>query len=1191
MVCRHCATENPPASRFCGGCGAELSRVCGACAAANDPSMLFCNQCGSALAGEEVRATEPPTAEPAHVEPASERRLVSVLFADLVGFTTLSESRDAEDVRALLSGYFETCRRLIERYGGAVEKFIGDAVMAVWGAPVAKEDDAERAVRAALDLVQAVADLGAEVGAPDLAARAGVFTGEAAVRLNGGSEGLVAGDVVNTASRVQSVAEPGTVLVGEPTKRASEAAIAYQDTGSRELKGKSEPVPLWQALRVVGGRGGTLRSVGLEAPFVGRDRELRLVKDLLHASAEEGKAHVVSVVGTAGVGKTRLSWEFEKYADGLATDFFWHQSRCLSYGDGVAYWALAEMVRARCGMVEEEESKSALEKLRAATAEHIPDPEERRWVEPRLAHLLGLEEGATGDEENLFPAWRIFFERLAGQSPTILVFEDMQWADDGLLDFLEYLVEWSRNLPVFVLVLARPELMDKRPAWGAGKRSFTSLYLEALPPQAMNNLLTGLAPGLPKDLQTSILGHAEGIPLYAVETVRMLLDRGLLSRNGNVYLPTGAIETLAVPETLHALIAARLDSLTPEERRLVEDASVLGKTFTKQGLAALTGLSEAESEPLLSALVRKEVLTIQADPLSPERGQYSFLQEIVKRVAYETISKKERKTKHVAAARFLTSVSVADEDEITEVLAAHYIDAYEAAPEDPDAPEIRSKAREMLVRAGERAASLAATSEAQRAFERAIELTDDPVVEAELRERAGMAAEAGARTDAAAAHFERAIELFEAAKALRPRARVSARLAEIMWERGRLEQGLEGMEQALAVLSRDDEEVAMLAAQLGRFMFFAGDTDLSAQRIEMALEMAEALSLPEVLSQALNTKALILFSRGRRREGAILCRYALDVALEHDKPSAALRAFHNLADLSCDEDRYEDAARLVREGLAHARKVGNRAWEWTALTFGYPFYALGEWDEALAMRADVPEGSRSQVRVTAESALISAVPIAVHRGRLEDARRMVNDADELASSADVQDRAIYWFNSATVLLGSGNAAKALASAEAAFDHRESLPAGQEVIKESFVVAVQAALALDRLDKAEELLALVEGLPPGQRTQFYNAHIARFRAQLAARRGESDEADRLFKGAGGLFHELAMPLLPCRHTARARRVARLPRPRGRGRAAARRGQADLRTAPSGAVARASRADVFGRRARLRAAGSGELRHLA
>ena len=1064
-----------------------------------------------------------PSAVPAG--PVAERRLVSVLFADLVGFTTLSESRDPEEVRELLSRYFDSCKQLISLYGGAVEKFIGDAVMAVWGTPTAQEDDAERAVRAALDLVAMVSALGQEVGAPELRARAGVLTGEAAVTLGAEGEGMVAGDLVNSASRIQSVAEPGNVFVGERTRRASEAAIAYEDTGSHELKGKAEPVPLFRALRVTGGKGGALKSEGLEPPFVGRERELRLVKELFHASAEENKTHLVSVVGIAGIGKSRLSWEFEKYIDGLVKDVWWHRGRCLAYGDGVAYWALAEMVRMRCGIVEEEDPSSAREKLRAALADHIADPQERRWVEPRLAHLLALEEGAAGDQENLFSAWRILFERLAEQSPTVLVFEDMQWADAGLLDFLEYLIEWSHSLPLFVLVLARPELADRRPAWGAGRRSFASIFLGPLSPQAMSDLLTGLVPGLPEELGSRILERAEGIPLYAVETVRTLLDQGLVEREGEVYRPIGSIETLEVPETLHALIAARLDSVTPEERRLLQDASVLGKVFTKQGLTALTGLPDDQLEPLLGVLVRKELLSIQADPRSPEQGQYSFLQDLVKQVAYETISKRQLKEKHLDAADFLLSLGSAEEDEAVEVVASHYLDAYAAAPDGPDAEEIRSKASEMLVRAAERAVSLAANAEAQRAFERAIQLTEDPLVQADLHARAGTAAATGARSDEASAQFERSIALFEAEGATHPAATVSARLAEILWDRGRLEHGLESMERSLAVLSEEepDEDLAALAAQVGRFRFFAGDTDLASQRIETALELAEALSLPEVLSQALNTKALILVTQGRRNEGVVLLRYALEVALEHDKPSAALRAFYNLADTGLSMgDRYEDSAETVRQGLAHARKVGNRYWEWLFLGFGYPFYALGAWDDVLGMRAELPEEDWTRARLAFGTVLCSAVPVWVHRGRLDEASRMVDSVAELERSADVQERCYHGFAKAQILLAQGNRAEALQVAESTFSERDSMGITLDAVKESFALAVQAALELDRLDKADELLSIVERRPAGLRPQFLNAHVARFRAQFAHRRVEGDEAERLFKRAGGLFQELAVP---------------------------------------------------------------------
>ncbi|MGH2661955.1 MAG: adenylate/guanylate cyclase domain-containing protein [Actinomycetota bacterium] len=302
-----------------------------------------------------------------------------MLFADLVGFTALSENRDAEEVRDLLSRYFDLCRQIVGRYGGTVEKFIGDAVMSVWGTPVAQENDAERAVRAGLELASGVAAMGDEVGAPELRARVGVLTGEAAVTLGAEGQGVVAGDLVNTASRIQSVAEPGDVLVGDITRRATEAAIAYDDAGTHELKGKEEPVQLWRTTRVVGTLKGLLRARGLEAPFVGRDREMRLVKGLFHARADEGKAHLVSVVGVAGVGKTRLSWEYERYIDGLAGTVWWHRGRCLAYGEGVAYWALADMVRGR-GIVEGEGPATTLPKVRAMVEQYIVDPEERKWV-------------------------------------------------------------------------------------------------------------------------------------------------------------------------------------------------------------------------------------------------------------------------------------------------------------------------------------------------------------------------------------------------------------------------------------------------------------------------------------------------------------------------------------------------------------------------------------------------------------------------------------------------------------------------------------------------------------------------------------------------------------------------------------------------------------------------------------------
>jgi class 3 adenylate cyclase len=759
-ACANCGAGNQ-AGKFCTECGTALALSCPSCGGAIAGPEKFCGECGAPLAGD-LRRPVGPEAQAVEV-PVAERRFVSVLFADLVGFTAASEKRDSEETRELLSSYFETCRRLIALYGGVVEKFIGDAVMAVWGAPVATEDDAERAVRAALELVAAVQTLGEETNAADLRARCGVMSGEAAVTLGVVGEGMVAGDLVNTASRVQAEAQPGGVLVGEGTRRATEQAIVYESAGNFELKGKSGLVPLWRALRVVSGGRGALKAEGLEAPFVGRDRELRLLKELFHASADEGRSYLVSVTGIGGIGKSRLAWEFFKYMDGLPQTTLWHRGRCLAYGEGVTYWALADMVRMRCRIAEDEQPASALTKLRATLADYLPDEEERRFVEPRLAHLLGLEERqAAGGQAELFGAWRLFFERLADANPVAMVFEDMQWADPSLLDFIEYLLEWSRDHPLYVITLARPDLAEKRPHWGVGSRTFSAIYLEPLSESAMEALLSGLVPGLPRELRAQIQARAEGVPLYAVETVRMLLDRGMLVQEGSVYRPVGQIETLEVPETLQALIAARLDGLSAEERRLLQDGAVFGKTFTREALAALSGFEESQLEPLLSGLVRKEVLSIQADPRSPEHGQYGFLQDLVRRVAYETLSKRERKARHLAAANHLERTFVS-EQEVVEVLASHYLAAYEAAPDENDSEEMRRRAAELLTRAGERAASLAASEEAERYFEQSASLAEERLERARLLERSGEMAQRAGRSEQAKSRFDEALALFEEA--------------------------------------------------------------------------------------------------------------------------------------------------------------------------------------------------------------------------------------------------------------------------------------------------------------------------------------------------------------------------------------------------------------------------------------------
>ncbi len=1087
LTCGSCGTENAAGRKFCTECGSALAVTCAACGSSLDGTEKFCGECGTALGAT-------PTAD----APAAERRLVSVLFADLVGFTAASADRDAEETRELLSRYFDTCKRLIALYGGTVEKFIGDAVMAVWGTPTATEDDAERAVRAALDLVAAVSALGDEAGAEGLQARAGVLTGEAAVTLGAEGQGMVAGDLVNTASRIQGAAEPGTVFVGEATRRTTEPTIAYADAGTFELKGKDGLTPLWKALRVVSGARGSLKSHGLEAPFVGRERELRQIKDLFHACAEDGKPHLVSVTGVAGIGKSRLAWEFYKYFDGLPQLTYWHRGRCLAYGEGVTYWALADMVRMRCRISEDDEPAAALGKLRATVEEHVPNTEERTFVEPRLAQLLGLGDNEPRERQDLFAAWRLFFERLADVYPTVLAFEDMQWADESLLDFVEYLLEWSRNSPLYVITLARPELLERRPTWGAGHRSFSSLYLEPLSPHAMEELLHGLVPGLPAELREQILERSEGVPLYAVETVRMLLDRGLLVQEGSVYSPVGEIGSLEVPETLHALIAARLDGLSADERRLLQDGAVLGKTFTPAGLAAVGGRAEEELTPLLAGLVRKEVLGVQADPRSPEHGQYGFLQDLVRHVAYETLSKRERRARHLAAAGYLEAAFAAEESEVVEVIASHYLDAYNAVPDADDAEATKRKAYETLVRAGVRAASLGAAAEARRYFESSAALTDDTRDQADLLTRAGEMAGRTGDPEAAREIFERAVAIYDTLGDTHAAARVWGKLAHTIGFTGHRDMALEGLEQAYEVLALDEpgEDVAVIAARLSRAYWFNGDNERAGERAEFALGIAEEQDLPVALAIALRAKGAVLLTRGHRNEADALIKQSLEVALANDLLEDAATCYFILSDRCFREDRYADALHYLDESIAIANRLGSRPYQWADESErAYALLMLGRWDEALAITDEMTE---EQVRSGGVMLSVLQAGVEGHclRGELDAARRIFEMYSYLESSTDMQDQGCMRSTTATLRRAEGRLEEALAAGTSTIEVAATMGATFQGIKHGVVDAIDVALELGETTKADELLAWVDGLPPGERAPWYRAQSLRFRARTA-----------------------------------------------------------------------------------------------
>jgi tetratricopeptide (TPR) repeat protein len=633
----------------------------------------------------------------------------------------------------------------------------------------------------------------------------------------------------------------------------------------------------------------------------------------------------------------------------------------------------------------------------------------------------------------------------------------------------------------------------------------------------MDELLQGLVPGLPGELRSKIRDRAEGIPLYAVETVRMLLDRGLLERDGDEYRPTGAIDALEVPETLHALIAARLDGLAPQERALLGEAAVLGKRFTKEGLSAVSGTEVEELEPILASLVRKELLVLDIDPRSPERGHYGFVQALVQKVAHDTLSKRDRKARHLAAARFFES-SVELED-LIEVIAAHYVDAYEADPSADDAAEVKDIARDRLARAGERASSLAASADAQRYFDQAAALADDGLVEADLLERSGAMAFAAARLDEAADRSERARMLFESHGRTHSAARVSAQLGRIRWYKGQVETGIAELEASYAVLARDesDADLGALAAELARSHFFGGHIDEALRWIDPALEIAEDLALPGLLSEALNTKGLILRSRGHTEEGVALVQHALHLAVDNDLTEASTRAYFNLAHNHAVDDRHAEALELDTQGLALARRRGLRREELLFLQhIATDHYVLGDWDESMAALNEMVELAPMSDPTPLSDKLWPKPLLQVNRGEAVP----LPEADE-EENADRQSRAGSGVARSAVLLAQGSFAEALASADSAWDARDVL--GMHVFtKDGFELAAEAAFALGDTERVERLLADLGALPPGQTVPSLRAHAARFEARLAGLRGDNERVEPSFTAAAEGFHELAMP---------------------------------------------------------------------
>ena len=1107
MRCSSCGTANPETSKFCHECGRGLQVTCASCGTALTAGSKFCSECGAsrqepgvlgAGAGGDTRGSSP-------APPGAERRIVSILFADLVGFTPLVEERDPEETRELLGRYFDAARAVVARYGGSVEKFIGDAVMAVWGTPTAHEDDAERAVRAALDMVEAVQGLGTEMKVSGLELRAGVLTGEAAVSMGASDQALVAGDLVNTASRLQAVAPAGGVLVGERTRRATEASISYEPVGETDLKGKSAPVAAFRALRVIAQRGGAGRSDTLEPPFVGREAEFRLIKDLFHATGGDRRPRLVSILGQGGIGKSRLAWELLKYIDGITEVAYWHHGRSPAYGEGVAFWALGEMVRGRAGIIESEDAASSRTKLTVTLEEFVTDAEERRWIEPPLRQLLGIADAETPAQtrETLFAAWRTLLERISDRGTVVLVFEDLHWADPGLLDFIEHLLDWSRTHPIYVLALARPELTERRAEWGLARRNAVSLALEPLPDLAMRELLAGLVTGLPEAVVQSILDRAEGIPLYAVEIVRMLVADGHLAMTDGAYRPTGTLQAVALPGSLHSLIAARLDALDPADRQLLQAGSVLGKTFSLEALAAIVGAPPAGIEPALQSLIRREVLRIEVDPRSPERGQFGFVQSLIREVAYSTLGRRERRSLHLSAARYYESLG---DEELAGILAAHYLDAYRAQPDGPEGEAVAAQARVALRGASERAAALGSHLQALGYLEHALEVTRDTADRAATVDAAAVEALHAGVPSKARQLAEDAVRLRRELSDRGPVLMATARLGRALVYMGAIDDALVVLEAAAAEFRDLVETPAYvgLAAELSRAYMRSGQSERAVETADHVLPTAARLELDrDVLELLINSGTALQHTR--MIEGASMLLGVIQLARLRELPEVEIRAIINLSFIVEAEDpRLSETGRA----LELVRRFGMRNFLgyliWNAAEEGL---GAGNWDWAIAAESEwVASAVTDEQRRDVEG---SASGVLIFRGEVDDAGldRLLEGLD---SNSDSQARSAALLTRARHALVTGRLSDSHALA------MEAVGTSQAHQREAAVVAARAAIwsgAVEDARRARDVLEAHHGRAARNGLRSVDAGIAALEGRRVEALAGYREATRVWREFG------------------------------------------------------------------------------
>jgi class 3 adenylate cyclase/tetratricopeptide (TPR) repeat protein len=920
-----------------------------------DPVMPACQRCGedNPARARFCLACAAPLAAPVAAR-REERKRVSVLFCDLVGFTSRAEQLDVEDVRGLLGPYYARLRSDLERHGGTVEKFIGDAVMALFGAPVAHEDDPERAVRAALAIRDTIAELNAKDPSLDLHVRVGVTTGEALVALDARpveGEGMAAGDVVNTAARLQAAAPVDGILVDATTWRATDRQIDYQEAEPVAAKGKADPVLVWRALQ-------PRASLGVEvaqapsSPLVGRSPELEVLTGALARARAEQSPQLVTLVGVPGMGKSRLVWELLRTVEAEAELTTWRQGRCLPYGEGVALWALGEVVKAQAGILDSDPAGEAEAKLARAVADLLADEGEAAWVTDLLGPLVGLggaAEPGEGSQEEAFTAWRRFLEGLADQGPTVLVIEDLHWADALLLDFLDHLVDWAAEVPLLVVATTRPELLARRPGWGGGKPNSTTVSLAPLSEADTARLVAGLLGQalLPAEIQTALLTRAGGNPLFAEEYVRMLADRGYLRKVVGTWRLAQAGE-LPLPETVQGIIAARLDALHVDEKELLQAAAVLGKVGWLGALAAVSGAEPDAVERRLHTLERRELVRRERRSQVAGERQYAFKHVLIRDVAYSQLPRTARADRHRRAAQWLQELSPDRVEDRAEQLAHHWQAALDyATAAGRDTAGLAEPARLAFREAGDRAQALHAFAAAARWYRAALERwpagdRDRPRLLLRLARALFEAEEAGPEL------LEEARDGLLALGDLEGAAEAEWMLGDQAELQGQGDRAFTHVRRAVALLEGAGPSPVKAWVLYGLSSLLLRSADY-AETIEVgrrALAMAEAFGLESQQSRVLSMIGIARINCGDIGGIADLER-SVAVAQRANLPEAGA-ACGNLGGMLANLGDLARAFELQAEGRRVAKRFGSVIDQrWLQMELAWQDYTQGRWDAAI----------------------------------------------------------------------------------------------------------------------------------------------------------------------------------------------------------------------------------------------------